>query len=176
MLSENMMNIDKSINMTFSDIMILNINVLFFFEITDFWIKLLLTHCSCIIVLRYIDLKKILISKIVVKKLIFEWFFLNPMSIRIFQNTQDFLDQEIWIFSDSQNAFKSIKNVHCTGIARDIRKNIKFLVNKGFIFNFQWIPGHMDISGNEKADTMAKLGQLLLGWPAVRCGVKRPKS
>ena len=47
-------------------------------------------------------------------------------------------------------------------IARDIRKNIKFLANKEFILNFQWIPGHMDIPGNEKADSMAKLKQLLL--------------
>ena len=58
-------------------------------------------------------------------------------SIKIFRNTQEFLNQEIWIFSDSQNAFKSIKNVHCTGIARDIKKNIKFLANKEFILNFQ---------------------------------------
>ena len=56
---------------------------------------------------------------------------------KIFQNTQGFLDQEIWIFSDSQNAFKSIKNVQCMEIPRDIKKNIKFLTDKGFIFNFQ---------------------------------------
>ena len=29
----------------------------------------------------------------------------------IFQNTQEFLNQEIWIFSHSQNAFKSIKKI-----------------------------------------------------------------
>ena len=57
--------------------------------------------------------------------------------IKIFQNTQDFLNQEICIFSDNQNVFKFLKNVHCTGITRDIKKNIKFLVNKKFIFNFQ---------------------------------------
>ena len=58
-------------------------------------------------------------------------------SIRIFQNTQDFLNQKRWIFSDSQSVFKSIKNVRCTGIAYDIEKNIKFLANKEFVLKFQ---------------------------------------
>ena len=57
-------------------------------------------------------------------------------SIKTFQNTQDFLDQEIWIFFDIQNVFKVIKKFHCTGIADDIRKNLKFLINKGFILTF----------------------------------------
>ena len=81
--------------------------------------------------------------------------------IKIFQYTQDFLNQEIWIFSNGENVFKFIKNVHCTGTACDIKKTIKFLINKRFIFNFQWTSEHMDISGHEKTDTMAQLRQLL---------------
>ena len=35
------------------------------------------------------------------------------------------------------------------------------MTDKEFIFNFQRIPGHMNISGNEKADAMTKLKQTL---------------
>ena len=77
------------------------------------------------------------------------------------RNSQEFLNQKIWIFSNSQRVFKFIKNVHCTEIAYDIKKNIKFLINKESIFNFQSISKHMDIPGNEKTNSMTKLKQLL---------------
>ena len=40
-------------------------------------------------------------------------------------------------------------------------KKYKILTDKGFILNFQWILGHKNIPGNEKADALAKLMQTL---------------
>ena len=57
--------------------------------------------------------------------------------LKIFQSTEKTLNQEIWIFSDSQIAFNAIKNTHSTGITRDIRKNIKIMKKMGFFINLQ---------------------------------------
>ncbi len=74
--------------------------------------------------------------------------------------------REIWIFSDSQATLKRLKsrevragqyytNQARTGIEKLRQKNDQMQIN------LQWIPNHMNIYGNEKADEKVKLDSKL---------------
>src|SRR6266511_2373425 len=74
--------------------------------------------------------------------------------------------REIWIFSDSQAALKRLKsrevrvgqyytNQARMGIEKLRRKNDQMQIN------LQWVPGHMNIYSNEKADENIKFGSKL---------------
>lgn len=70
-------------------------------------------------------------------------------------------DKNIWIFTDSQSSINALINLSKPGISEHFRQNIEHLHRLGFTVNIQWIPGHMDICGNEAADKLAKAGQNL---------------
>ena len=61
------------------------------------------------------------------------------------------------IFSDSQSALLSLKpGAALSPIAEDIKTAINQASRKSIEIDFCWVPGHMNISGNEKADAAAK--------------------
>jgi hypothetical protein len=63
------------------------------------------------------------------------------------------------IFSDSQAAIKALRNPRKQSgqsIINDILDEIDRLLLTGINLTIRWIPGHLDIEGNEKADEAAK--------------------
>ena len=67
--------------------------------------------------------------------------------------------KEICILTDSKNAAQQLANWHnvrCfTSIS--ILKKLKNL-SRSHLIHLQWIPSHVDISGNEAADSLVKAG------------------
>ena len=65
------------------------------------------------------------------------------------------------IFSDSLSAIQAIENSHGNA-AKDIEEIIltcdRIMSLHGITITIQWIPGHSDISMNDKADGLAKMG------------------
>ena len=65
------------------------------------------------------------------------------------------------ILSDSLSALQAIENISLTS-RPDLIHNIILQINKlrqeGYQIEFAWIPSHVGIEGNEKADTLAKQG------------------
>ncbi|GFU08409.1 RNase H domain-containing protein [Trichonephila clavipes] len=86
-------------------------------------------------------------------------------------NTIELLPQlhDIWIFSDSRSAIQHLANWHnvrdCTGT--DILKILKrFSISRQI--HFQRIPSHVNIAGNEIADSLARPGAGKTTTPATR--------
>ncbi|XP_050064946.1 uncharacterized protein LOC126553875 [Aphis gossypii] len=67
-------------------------------------------------------------------------------------------DKRCIILSDSLSAITSLKNINNpTDIARNIHNLCHIAHSAGKHISFMWIPGHCNITGNEKADEVAKL-------------------
>jgi ribonuclease HI len=68
----------------------------------------------------------------------------------------------VYIFSDSSAAIERLQKHHDLGpghsIARESIRIAQILKQKGANTTLKWIPGHSDIQGNERADTLAKRG------------------
>ncbi|GFT32754.1 RNase H domain-containing protein [Trichonephila clavipes] len=89
---------------------------------------------------------------------------------RLCVNTIELLPQlrDIWIFSDSRSAIQHLANWHnvrdCTGT--DILKILKrFSISRQI--HFQRIPSHVNIAGNEIADSLARPGAGKTTTPAT---------
>ncbi|CAL1545243.1 unnamed protein product, partial [Lymnaea stagnalis] len=66
---------------------------------------------------------------------------------------------DIVVFSDSRSALEILqKRQGTTRLVDIIHNDICRLGELGCKFEIQWIPGHVKISGNEIADTLAKTG------------------
>jgi hypothetical protein len=67
----------------------------------------------------------------------------------------------LWIFSDSQAALKGLRsgqNGANKYLYQKIYKIAESLKSKGIINHIHWVPGHLGIYGNEKADQAARYG------------------
>jgi len=65
----------------------------------------------------------------------------------------------VWIFSDSQAAIKRLKNVSLKAgqyYTQSIRRWAKKFQEIHIQLQLEWVPGHMNIRGNELADKAAK--------------------
>jgi len=72
--------------------------------------------------------------------------------------------EKVWIFSDSQAAIKRLKNSSLKSgqyYIQSIRKWAEKLQNNNIQMQLEWVPGHMNIKGNELADKAAKKGTKL---------------
>ena len=68
---------------------------------------------------------------------------------------------KVWIFSDSQAAIKRLMNSSLKAgqyYVQSIRKWAKKFQDKAIQLQLEWVPGHMNIKGNELADKAAKKG------------------
>jgi ribonuclease HI len=68
---------------------------------------------------------------------------------------------KVWIFSDSQAAIKRLKNSSLKAgqyYVQAIRKWAKKFQDIAVQLQLEWVPGHMNIRGNELADKAAKKG------------------
>jgi ribonuclease HI len=71
-----------------------------------------------------------------------------------------FQTEDIWIFSDSQAAIKRIARSGM-GAGQAYVKGIQELaesIDTNITIHIHWVPGHMNIYGNDRADEMAKKG------------------
>ena len=66
------------------------------------------------------------------------------------------------VISDSMAALQSInsKNAQNVSLVQRIRKKVKKIKENGISLFFVWVPSHVDIAGNERADKLAKLAAL----------------
>ena len=77
------------------------------------------------------------------------------------------LDQpttEVWIFCDNQSAVNRMTNsIPMPGQEYILRalNNIKILKNAKITSHIHWVPGHVNVKGNERADQLAKEGTKL---------------
>ncbi len=68
---------------------------------------------------------------------------------------------KVWIFSDSQAAIKRLKNSSLKAgqyYVQSIRNWSKKFKDKAIQLHLEWVPGHMNIRGNDLADKAAKKG------------------
>jgi len=74
------------------------------------------------------------------------------------------LDQpttDVWIFCDNQSAVSRMANsIPMPGQEYILRalNNIKILKNAKITTHIHWVPGHVNVKGNERADQLAKEG------------------
>ena len=83
------------------------------------------------------------------------------------QKVQTKTTREVTVFTDNQAAIRSLANPsERPGLAtvRDIIKKIEQLRSLQIVVNLQWIPAHIGIEGNERADVAAKEAT---GWRMV---------
>lgn len=77
------------------------------------------------------------------------------LAINITKNEQN---TKFVIFSDSLSALTKLMNInYCHPILRKLQHDIETLRNSGKVVDLCWVPGHVNIAGNEKADAAAKL-------------------
>ena len=70
----------------------------------------------------------------------------------------DIRNQTIYILSDSQAALKAIASPRVKQLlVGDCIENLNTLSQENQVL-LMWVPGHSDIEGNERADTLAKMG------------------
>eukprot|EP00745_Piridium_sociabile_P037673 TRINITY_DN6865_c0_g1_i3.p1 TRINITY_DN6865_c0_g1~~TRINITY_DN6865_c0_g1_i3.p1 ORF type:complete len:1255 (-),score=165.91 TRINITY_DN6865_c0_g1_i3:139-3903(-) len=75
----------------------------------------------------------------------------------------------VTIFTDSKTSLQVIENGRCRSrpdILLKIQRLLTYISSKNISIRFQWIPSHVGIPGNEKADKAAKQGAQL---PEDRC-------
>jgi hypothetical protein len=68
---------------------------------------------------------------------------------------------DLWIFSDSQAALKGLKsgqNRANQNLYQKIYKTAEAIKSKGIITHIYWVPGHLGIYSNKKADQAVKHG------------------
>ena len=69
-------------------------------------------------------------------------------------NTQNFIENEVSIITDSKSTIQAIiKPYPNNPIIKNIQQN---LLQSTKTFNLCWVPAHVDIRGNERADALAK--------------------
>ena len=76
------------------------------------------------------------------------------------ENKQLNIDK-VWIFSNSQATIKRLKNSSLKAgqyYIQSIRKWAKKFRDRAIQLQLEWVPGHMNIKGNELADKAAKKG------------------
>ena len=67
--------------------------------------------------------------------------------------------KDVIIFSNAKSALEALQNPpYQDQITPEIALGISNLIAAHAVHRFQWIPGHCNISGNETADKLAKLG------------------
>src|SRR6266487_320073 len=79
-------------------------------------------------------------------------------------NNRQLNTEKVWIFSDSQAAIKRLKNSSLKPgqyYIQAIRKWAEKFQNYNIQMQLEWVPGHMNIKGNELADRAAKKGTKL---------------
>ena len=61
------------------------------------------------------------------------------------------------IFSDSQGALSALKSCHIIHpLVLSAFEWLYLLFNRGYLIDFCWVPGHVGVSGNERADRLAR--------------------
>ena len=73
-------------------------------------------------------------------------------------------DRTLWILTDSQSAITYLRggpNAPLTAVGDNIWKLMKDIQSHGTSINYQWVPGHRDIAGNEEADKAAGEANML---------------
>jgi ribonuclease HI len=76
-------------------------------------------------------------------------------------NRKQLNTEKVWIFSDSQAAIKRLKKSSLKAgqyYIQSIRKWAERFQDLGIQMQLEWVPGHMNIKGNELADKAAKKG------------------
>ncbi|GFY16890.1 RNase H domain-containing protein [Trichonephila clavipes] len=78
------------------------------------------------------------------------------------------IGNEIWILSDSRSVIQHLSNWQSVGdnVGVSILTKLKRLSTSHQI-HLQWIPSHIDLEGNEIADTLAKAGACEVPEPSV---------
>ena len=74
-------------------------------------------------------------------------------------NKKQLNTEKIWIFSDSQAAIKRLKNSNLKAgqyYIYSIRKWAEKFHNSYIYIQLEWVPGYMNIKGNDLADKAAK--------------------
>ncbi|GFU57331.1 RNase H domain-containing protein [Trichonephila clavipes] len=76
--------------------------------------------------------------------------------------------KEIWILSDSRSAIQHLSNWQSVrdNVGVSILTKLKRLSTSHQI-HLQWIPSHIDLEGNEIADTLAKAGACEVPEPSA---------
>ena len=90
-------------------------------------------------------------------------------------------NSSVWIFTDSESTIKRLPGgpgAQTTTLADGVWRSLSH-VSEQHTIRIQWIPGHMDIEGNEAADCVAKEATQLeqtdvaLDFLTVKAAVKR---
>ena len=70
-----------------------------------------------------------------------------------------YINTKYVIYSDSKSAIEALKNyIQKNPLVKQIRQSINKLYSRGIQIEVCWIPAHVGIPGNEKADEKAKSG------------------
>ena len=83
-------------------------------------------------------------------------------------------DTKYTLFSNSQSVLLTLKSRTSTSpIAQDIKAMIEQARMRKLEIDFCWVPGHVNISGNEKVDTAANVSGLTSTKPIPHTDTKR---
>ncbi|GFR98961.1 Gag-Pol polyprotein [Elysia marginata] len=67
---------------------------------------------------------------------------------------------KVVILSDARSVLQTLENTKDTELNTERKKLLDLMARVGKL-TLQWIPGHCNIEGNERADNLAKLGSAL---------------